>query len=382
MKLKKAFTLIELLVVIAIIGILATISVLALSNARAKSRDAKRAGDMKQVQTALELFFNDKNRYPTIEEWNTGKIYSTTTDATSTYMQVIPTAPTPADGNCGYKNTISYIPSTDGSTYSISFCLGNTTGSLTPGPKCLTPGGIVDVDCFVGDNFSCVGVPVVQSEGGLYDANGVSTTTGGYYRTVDINGQCWLRDNLNIGTLTPSISDQSNNSVVEKYCYGDSAGNCLVYGGLYQWAEAMQLPSSCNIVNCTALPSDPCCDLATQHQGICPLGWHLPTDLEQYTLENYLTDSPSCNANRIGVGDCANAGSKLQVGGTSHFEVLLAGYRDWSGSFYHQGGSSNIWSSTTSGSSSWYRFLYINIASVDRSRSDRTYGFSVRCLQD
>lgn len=61
--------------VIAIIGILATISVIALSNARAKSRDAKRAGDMKQVQTALELFFNDQNRYPTAEEWNTGQIY-------------------------------------------------------------------------------------------------------------------------------------------------------------------------------------------------------------------------------------------------------------------------------------------------------------------
>jgi len=76
---KKAFTLIELLVVIAIIGILATISVIALQNARAKSRDAKRAGDMKQIQTALELFFNDKNRYPTSTEWATGKIFSTST---------------------------------------------------------------------------------------------------------------------------------------------------------------------------------------------------------------------------------------------------------------------------------------------------------------
>ncbi len=162
---KPAFTLIELLVVIAIIGILATISVLALSNARAKSRDAKRAGDMKQVQTALELFFNDNNRYPTIEEWNTGKIYSTTTDATSTYMQVIPTAPTPADGNCGDKNNIGYSPTENGASYSISFCLGNTTGTLTPGPKCLTPGGIVDVDCggVGGAIIPPVVVPIVLS---------------------------------------------------------------------------------------------------------------------------------------------------------------------------------------------------------------------------
>ena len=76
---KKAFTLIELLVVIAIIGILATISVIALSNARAKARDAKRIADTKQVSTALEMFFNDNNRYPTDAEFNSGQIGSSTT---------------------------------------------------------------------------------------------------------------------------------------------------------------------------------------------------------------------------------------------------------------------------------------------------------------
>jgi len=61
---KKAFTLVELLVVIAIIGILATLSVIALNTARAKARDAKRVADVKQVTTALEMFFNDNGRYP------------------------------------------------------------------------------------------------------------------------------------------------------------------------------------------------------------------------------------------------------------------------------------------------------------------------------
>ncbi|MFA7702591.1 MAG: prepilin-type N-terminal cleavage/methylation domain-containing protein, partial [Patescibacteria group bacterium] len=97
---KRAFTLIELLVVIAIIGVLATVSIIALSNARSKSRDAKRVGNMKQVQTALELFFNDNGRYPTEEEWALGSLFSTTSLATTTYLQVIPTSPTPADGNC------------------------------------------------------------------------------------------------------------------------------------------------------------------------------------------------------------------------------------------------------------------------------------------
>nr|MCU0680340.1 prepilin-type N-terminal cleavage/methylation domain-containing protein [Planctomycetota bacterium] len=60
----SAFTLIELLVVIAIIAIIATLSVLALQSAREKARDAKRIADVKQLKTALELYYNDANGYP------------------------------------------------------------------------------------------------------------------------------------------------------------------------------------------------------------------------------------------------------------------------------------------------------------------------------
>ncbi|MEI7452060.1 MAG: prepilin-type N-terminal cleavage/methylation domain-containing protein [Candidatus Falkowbacteria bacterium] len=104
---KKAFTLIELLVVIAIIGILATIAVVALQNARAKARDARRVADVKQIQTALELFFNDKGRYPTTNEFKLGSVFSTSTQGTTTYMAIIPTPPTPADGGCTTANNKS-----------------------------------------------------------------------------------------------------------------------------------------------------------------------------------------------------------------------------------------------------------------------------------
>lgn len=62
---EKGFTLIELLVVIAIIGILATIVLASLNSARQRSRDAKRIGDLRSLQTALELFFDDNIAYPT-----------------------------------------------------------------------------------------------------------------------------------------------------------------------------------------------------------------------------------------------------------------------------------------------------------------------------
>jgi len=155
MKSKKAFTLIELLVVIAIIGILTTIAVVALNNARAKARDAKRIADVKQVQTALELFFNDNNRYPTTAEFNSGSLFSTSTVGTTTYMATIPSAATPPDGSCSASaNPYGYIGPDNGSSYTLSFCLGGNTGSLVAGPVCATPAGLTNTNCIPPSNLT------------------------------------------------------------------------------------------------------------------------------------------------------------------------------------------------------------------------------------
>jgi len=141
-KQKKAFTLIELLVVIAIIGILATLAVVALQQARSRARDSKRMADMKQVQTALELFFNENGRYPTTEEWNSGSIVSSTSQ--ETFMYSIPTAPSPADGDClEASNTYTYVPQNDGASYTIDFCTGKQVSDMPDGAKQMTPGGII-----------------------------------------------------------------------------------------------------------------------------------------------------------------------------------------------------------------------------------------------
>lgn len=133
---------IELLVVIAIIGLLSTLAVVALNNARQKSRDAKRIADVKQMQTALELYFNDNNGYPgpTSPTVLTGSIATNSV----TYMAVVPTAPTPADGTaCASSNAYTYQASgTGNSDYGLSFCLGATTGGVSAGVHTATPAGI------------------------------------------------------------------------------------------------------------------------------------------------------------------------------------------------------------------------------------------------
>ncbi|MEI7620154.1 MAG: FISUMP domain-containing protein [Candidatus Falkowbacteria bacterium] len=410
---KKAFTLIELLVVIAIIGILATISVLALSNARAKSRDAKRAGDVKQIQTALELFFNDNNRYPTVEEWNTGKIYSTSSGVTSTYMQIIPNAPTPADGTCtDAKNTVGYIPSEDGTSYSISFCLGNTTGTLTPGPKCLTPGGIIDTDCSGGGVTACSASTV----------NGATCSYGGEdYPTVAIGTQVWLAKNLNIGDrVYPGNDNNGTDNVlgtnddcigfnsnliwscqgytgIQKYCYDNDEDNCATDGGLYEWAEALVLPSDCNgassvdngngtyTLNC---PSSGSQTILAKHQGICPTGWHVPSDDEWIVLEQFL-GTAGCDSMSDG---CVPAGDKLKSAtawgdssnNLSGFNAVPTGYREELLFRFH-GDYTYIRATTpdpTSSYNAFDRFLgkyYSNIYHDNGKRSD---GFPVRCLKN
>ncbi len=144
-KFKRGFTLIELLVVIAIIGVLATVSIIALSNARAKSRDAKRLGDLKQMQTALEMYFNDKGAYPLSID---NGIFSTSSGSTSTYMYIKPASPTPADNTCS-NNDNAYIYSVidEGVSYTISTCLGGKVGDLNNGPICLSPSGFTNQTC-------------------------------------------------------------------------------------------------------------------------------------------------------------------------------------------------------------------------------------------
>jgi general secretion pathway protein G len=123
---KKGFTLIELLVVIAIIALLSTLSVVALNSARVKSRDARRLSDIKQIRTALEMYFDQNNSYP-IDSANIGHGYDYAcigpggfqdSNCPNAYMEVIPPDP---------QTAYSYVyNSTTGLDYELTYHLEGT----------------------------------------------------------------------------------------------------------------------------------------------------------------------------------------------------------------------------------------------------------------
>ncbi len=87
------FTLIELLVVISIIGLLSSIVLTSVNSARAKARDARRRADIKQVQTALEFYYDTNNAYPSIGTDDVGYLISGLAGPLAQYLSIIPTDP-------------------------------------------------------------------------------------------------------------------------------------------------------------------------------------------------------------------------------------------------------------------------------------------------
>jgi uncharacterized protein (TIGR02145 family) len=192
----------------------------------------------------------------------------------------------------------------------------------------------------------CPGTPTVLYEGKTY-------------HTVQIGNQCWLKENIDIGTRINGNLDQTDNSIIEKYCYDDDPNNCTTYGGLYQWNEAMQY-----VANEGA-------------QGICPPGWHLPTLAEYQALAAAVNN----DGNALKREDQGNGSG--QGTNTSGFSALLAGIRNYNGNFDYLGYYADFWSSTEYNADNAYRlYLLSDDGSVLLYQNTKDYGFSVRCIKD
>ena len=198
---------------------------------------------------------------------------------------------------------------------------------------------------------------------------------GKVYKTVTIGDQVWMAENLNYAdsSKTPSLKGKN-------WCYGDELKNCDVAGRLYTWAAAID---SVKLANDVDNPQDcgygKTCTLPATVQGVCPEGWHLPSQMEWNTLFT-------------AVGGQSTAGKvlKSQTGwhknnGTDAFgfAVLPTGLGAPKGTFDYVGWLAYFWSSTESDSS---RACSVSMdyyyADAGLGNITKYFGYSVRCVKD
>ncbi len=187
------------------------------------------------------------------------------------------------------------------------------------------------------------------------------TYSGKTYNTVTIGEQCWFKENLNVGEFVSSGTAQTDNSIIEKYCYNNDTNNCNAYGGLYQWKEAMQY-SSVNGSN----------------RGICPLGWHIPS-LTEYRILAISVNENSNSLKAIGQGSGGGAGTNL-----SGFSALLGGFFRQNGMFQYMGTNFLPWTSSIIDNQNALELNIENGSSTIHSISYDEFaaGLSVRCVKD
>ncbi len=217
----------------------------------------------------------------------------------------------------------------------------------------------------------------------------MSDYDGNTYWTIQIGSQNWMAENLKVahfpdGDPIPLLDSNDEWDGMgdwgQAYCwYGNDASNGDIYGALYSWAAA---------TNLTPL-SDP---NPGKIQGVCPDGWHLPSDDEWKELEMYLGMSQEQADSTFTRG--TNEGGKLKASGTLHWESPNAGASDESGFNALPGGyrlrgyqslnfTAIYWTSTEGDDTwAWYRSLYTHNAGIRRGRENRISGLSVRCLEE
>ncbi len=278
--------------------------------------------------------------------------------------------------NDGSVSNANVMTDADGYAQTL-WTLGNNTGSQSLTARVVKADG----SHILGSPLQFAATATPGSSTFTCGATLTDTRDGQQYPTVQIGTQCWMAKNLNIGVYKASVntgsthSDVSNNGIIEKYCFNNDQANCAIYGGLYDWNEMM---------NYTTTPGT---------QGICPTGWHIPTDAEWCTLTTYLDATVNCNT---WDWSGTNAGGKMKETGTTHwlspntgatnssgFTALGAGHRLINGLFLGLRYDAYFWSSSEySSTSGIYRYLYYYYANVFRSSYLKTDGFSVRCLRN
>jgi uncharacterized protein (TIGR02145 family) len=228
---------------------------------------------------------------------------------------------------------------------------------------------------------SCPGAATVMD----YDSN--------TYNTILIGNQCWMRENLRTthyadGVSIPmgSIYGDSTLSTTSPYYYDYSLSHVVLSqrGYLYNWPAIMHGSNSSS-----ANPSGV--------QGVCPTGWHVPSDAEWTQLTNYVSSQSQyvCGGNNSNIAKalasktwwnsstpttCA-VGCMPNNNNATGFSIVPTG--QVMNSNWGWNGTAHYWSSTSSNSIyAYYRILYYNSSEVNRNDISKEKGYAVRCLRD
>jgi len=308
------FTIVELLLVIVIIGILAAITLVSYIGISKRATEAGLTSDLDGAKRQLELYKIEYESYPTILDTNK-----------------CPTSPNNDTKYCLKNKDFIYTTTDSGLTYTLKLTKSDITFEVT------------------NDSTPKI-AEAAPAEPTLPESDWITVGT-----------QRWARKNLNVGTLTATLTASSDNGIVEKYCFLHNESNCTSYGALYQWNEVMNWTT------------------AEGAQGICPLGSHIPSDNDWKILEMHLGMSQATADLEFWRG--TNQGTQLKVGGASGLEIPLAGFRYPNGSAYgNQTIVTLLWSSTESTTNAWLRGLFNSNTNIERVVDNKDYGYSARCL--
>jgi uncharacterized protein (TIGR02145 family) len=366
-------------------------------------------GNIPTPKNSLLIFNTDNNcfeSYSTVtSSWNivacTGGCGGSTPGSPTANAAINMKSPGINPPNLGAEFTVSYSAVAGATAYYLDIALDNAFTIYVPGYNNLNIGNVT--------SYNVTGLRCATTYYYRVRANNTCGTSGNSNTITVTTNIClpacgyqqWLPNNMNSGI---QVTQATTQSAGQKWCYGDIAANCTTYGGLYQWASAMNLPSSensvlhygVNLPNC-----DPCG--AGGVQGICPAGYHIPTDLEwsryEYCIENNIAPTGSTTlatfqttgwrgSSAAGVGP----GAKMKVTfgnspawdgtNTSGFSALPAGYSG-GGTSDHMGEIAYLWAASEhNATDAWHRDLDTDDAESYRSYANKTVGFSVRCLQN
>jgi len=190
--------------------------------------------------------------------------------------------------------------------------------------------------------------------------------------TVAIGSQVWMAKNLNCADAIDCYDKDCGTKIIG-ICGGGKQENCDKYGRLYDWATTMGFPSDCNTNSCASY-------ITPKHRGICPEGWHIPSNEDWDTLLSY-----------VGSGSEASRKLKAKEGwGDKVYDdefgfAALPGYFDYQGYYPNINVEASWWSASQRDKDDAYNF-YMTQSDLyygkDTYMDKASYKLSVRCLKD